>query len=390
MSEAFIVAGARTAGGKRGGRLSGWHPADLASRVIDNLLDRTDADPALIDDVIMGCVSQVGQQSSNVARFSVLSSKLPESCPATTVDRQCGSSQQALHFAAQAVMSGSMDIVIAGGVESMSRVPMGLAYTLPYREGLGLPLSTEMERRYPGVAFSQFVAAEMMVDKYGLTKDELEEFALQSHQRAAAATRNGEFESEIVPIEITTADGSTEMHIVDEGIRFDASLEKIKALNVLPGAKLTTAGISSQMCDGASGLMVVNKAGLKALGVEPLARIHHLTVVGCDPVLMMDGPIIGTQKALKKSGMSISDIGLYEINEAFASVPLAWQKALESDPDRLNVCGGGLSLGHPLGASGTKLMVTLVNALRRRNERFGLEAICEGAGQANVTIVERL
>jgi acetyl-CoA C-acetyltransferase len=390
MAEAFIVSAVRTAGGKRGGRLSGWHPADLAGRVLDALVDQVGADPALIEDVIMGCVSQVGQQSSNVARWAVLSSKLPEEVPATTIDRQCGSSQQAIHFAAQAVMSGTMDVVIAGGVESMTRVPMGTAYMLPYREGLGLPSGEEISRRYPGHSFSQFVGAELLGEKYGLNRDELEAYALRSHQRAAAATTRGDFDAEILPIEVTGADGATELHHIDEGVRFDASLEQIRALKLLPDAKMLTPATSSQMCDGASGVMIVNERGLKKLGVEPLARIHHMTVVGCDPVIIFEGPIFGARKALEKTGMSIDDIGMFEVNEAFATMPLSFQKAIGVNPERLNMFGGGLSLGHPLGATGTKLMATLVHGLKRHNQRYGMEAICEGAGQANVTIVERL
>ena len=390
MAEAYIVAAARTAGGRKGGRLSGVHPADLAGQVIDGLIDRSGADPALVDDVVMGCVMQVGQQATNIARNAILASKLPESVPGTSVDRQCGSSQQALHFAAQAVMSGAMDIVIASGVESMSRVPMGLSVSLAAKEGFGVPKSPRMEDRYPNIQFSQFMGAEMMAKKYGLTKDQLDEFGFKSHQRAIAATQGGRFKDEIVAIEITTADGKTELHTIDEGIRFDVTLDGVKGVKLLQEGGAITAATSSQICDGASGVMIVNEAGLKTLGIEPMARIHHMTVVGGDPVIMLEAPLPGTQKALKKAGMSIDDIDLYEVNEAFASVPAAWLKTFDADPDKINVNGGAIALGHPLGASGTKLMTTLVYALKDRNKRYGLQTMCEGGGLSNVTIVERL
>ncbi|QUD89460.1 acetyl-CoA C-acetyltransferase [Phenylobacterium montanum] len=390
MGEAYIVAAARTAGGRKGGRLAGWHPADLAGKVLDNLIDRVGCDPALVEDVIMGCVSQVGEQATNIARNAVLASKLPESVPATSVDRQCGSSQQALHFAAQAVMSGSMDIVIASGVESMTRVPMGSSVVLHAKAGMGVPKSPKMEERYPNIQFSQFVGAEMIAKKYGLSKDELDEFGFSSQSRAIAATQSGAFKDEIVALEITTADGKTELHTVDEGIRFDANLDAIRGVKLLQEGGALTAATSSQICDGASGVMVVNAAGLKTLGVEPLARIHHMTVIGGDPVIMLEAPIPATERALKKAGMSIDDIDLYEVNEAFASVPKAWLQVLGADPDRLNVNGGAIALGHPLGGSGTKLMTTLLNALKARGKRYGLQTMCEGGGLANVTIVERL
>jgi len=390
MGEAYIVAAARTAGGRKGGRVAGWHPADLAGRVLDGLVERTGADPALIEDVIMGCVGQAGEQSTNVARNAVLSSKLPESVPATSVDRQCGTSQQALHFAAQAVMAGSMDIVIAAGVESMTRVPMGTPAVLAFKAGLGHSKSPSMEQRYPNIQFSQFMGAEMMAKKYGLTKDQLDEFGFRSHQKAIAATQGGRFKDEIIPIEITTADGSKEMHEVDEGIRFESSLEAMRGVKLLQEGGALTAATSSQICDGASGVMVVSEAGLKTLGVQPLARIHHMTVIGGDPVIMLEAPLPATQRALQKAGMSIDDIDLFEVNEAFASVPAAWLKTLNADPDRLNVNGGAIALGHPLGASGTKLMTTLIYALKNQNKRYGLQTMCEGGGLANVTIVERL
>ena len=390
MAEAYIVAAARTAGGRKGGRLKDWHPADLGGKVIDELVARTGADPELIEDVIVGCVDQAGEQGMNIARNAVLASSLPESVPATSVDRQCGSSQQALHFGAQAVMSGAMDVVIAAGIESMTRVPMGMPISLPFKNGFGIYKSPNIEARYPNIQFSQFAGAEMMAKKYGLTKDQLDEYAYSSHQKAIAATQAGLFDEEIVALEVTLEDGSKEIHKVDEGIRFDANLDAIKSVKLLVEGGAITAATSSQICDGASGVMIVNEKGLKALGVEPLARIHHMTVVGGDPVIMLEAPIPGTQKALKKAGMKIDEIDLYEVNEAFASVPVAWAQVLGADPARLNVHGGAISLGHPLGASGTKLMTTLVHALKAKGKRYGLQTMCEGGGLANVTIVERL
>ena len=390
MAEAYIVAAARTAGGRKGGRLAGWHPADLAASVLDTLVDRVGMDPADIEDVIMGCVMQAGEQSNNIARNAIMASKLPESVPGTSVDRQCGSSQQALHFAAQAVMSGAMDIVIASGVEAMTRVPMGLASSLPAKNGFGHYKSPQMEQRYPNIQFSQFTGAEMMAEKYGLSKDDLDEYAFESHQRAIAATQAGKFKDEIIPLKITRADGSTDTHAIDEGIRFDATLNGIKGVKLIQeGGKLTAAS-ASQICDGASGVMIVNEKGLKKLGVTPLARIHHMTMAGGDPVIMLEAPLPATERALKKAGMSIDDIDLYEVNEAFASVPTAWLKTTGADPSRLNVNGGAIALGHPLGGSGTKLMTTLVHALQQNNKRYGLQTMCEGGGMANVTIVERL
>ncbi|GAA5234084.1 acetyl-CoA C-acyltransferase [Verticiella sediminum] len=394
MSEAYIVAAVRTAGGRRGGRLSGWHPVDLGARVLDALVARTNADPALIEDVIMGCVGQAGEQSGNVARNAVLASSLPESVPGTSVDRQCGSSQQALHFAAQAVMSGSMDVVIAAGVESMTRVPMGTPGILAAKAGLGRYMSPQLQANYPEVeSFSQFVGAEMMARKYELSREQLDAYALQSHKRAAAAADAGRFEREILPLEVRLAGGEAggEMHTRDEGIRADATLEGIASVKLIQedGGRLSAAS-ASQICDGASGVMVVNEKGLRALGVEPLARIHHMSMFGHDPVIMLEAPLPATERALRKAGMSIADIDLFEVNEAFASVPLAWLQATGADPARLNVNGGAIALGHPLGASGTKLMTTLVHALHQRKGRYGLQTMCEGGGMANVTIVERL
>jgi acetyl-CoA C-acetyltransferase len=392
MTQAYIVAAARTAGGRKGGKLAGWHPADLAAQVLDALVARTGADPALIDDVIMGCVGQAGEQAVNVARNAVLASSLPESVPGTSVDRQCGSSQQALHFAAQAVMSGTMDCVIAAGVESMTRVPMGLPSILALKAGMGHYKSPKMEARYPKIEFSQFTGAEMIVKKYGLTREQLDQFAFQSHQRAIAATRADAFKKEIVPLQVKTADGTStdEWHSVDEGIRFDVTLDGIRSVKLLSENGAITAASASQICDGASGVMVVNERGLKALGVAPLARVHHMTVLGADPVIMLEAPIPATQRALHKAGMRIEDIDLFEVNEAFAPVPLAWLQSTGAAEDRLNVNGGAIALGHPLGGSGTKLMTTLVHALHARGKRWGLQTMCEGGGLANVTIVERL
>ena len=390
MAEAFIVAALRTAGARKGGRLAGWHPADLAAQVLDALVARLAIDPALIDDVILGCVGQAGEQANNVARNAVLASQLPESVPGVSVDRQCGSSQQALHFAAQAVMAGSMDVVIAGGVESMTRVPMGLPATLPFRNGFGTYMSPEMQRRYPGIQFSQFMGAEMLVKKYGLNREQLDQFALLSHQRALAATQSGAFKQEIVPVEIEMPDGTKQMHVMDEGIRPDATIDGIRSVKLLQEGGALTAASASQICDGASGVMVVNERGLKALGVQPLARVHHMSLMGHDPVIMLEAPLPATMRALKKAGMSIGDIDLFEVNEAFASVPVSWLQFTGADPDRLNVNGGAIALGHPLGGSGTKLMTTLIHALKQRNKRWGLQTMCEGGGMANVTIVERL
>ena len=392
MAEAFIVAAARTAGGKKGGRLAGWHPVDLAAQVLNALVDRSGADPALVEDVIMGCVDQAGEQGVNVARNAVLASRLPESVPGTSIDRQCGSSQQALHFAAQAVMSGNMDIVIAAGVESMTRVPIGMPSSLPQKHGFGFYMSPEIQSRYPNIVFSQFMGAEMMATKYGLSKEQLDEYAFASHQRAMAATQAGAFSEEIVPVEVRLADGSKngEMHRIDEGIRFSATLDGIRAVKLLQEGGSVTAANASQICDGASGVMVVSERGLKTLGVQPLARIHHMSLLGHDPVIMLEAPLPATERALKKAGMRIDGIDLFEVNEAFASVPMAWLKASGADPARLNVNGGAIALGHPLGASGTKLMTTLLHALKQRGKRYGLQTMCEGGGMANVTIVERL
>ncbi|MBE2966680.1 acetyl-CoA C-acetyltransferase [Burkholderia cepacia] len=392
MAEAYIVAARRTAGGRRNGRLSGWHPADLASVVLDTLVEDTGIDPAAVEDVIMGCVGQAGEQSMNIARNAVLASTLPDSVPATSVDRQCGSSQQALHFAAQAVMSGTMDCVIAAGVESMTRVPMFTPSELPRKAGLGVYNSPRMDERFPGVQFSQFSGAEMIARKYELNKQQLDAYSLESHRRAAVATREGRFAREIIALEARTKEsGATgEMHAADEGIRFDATLEGIAGVKLLQEGGVITAANASQICDGAAGVLVVNARALKTFGLEPIARVHHMSVMGHDPVIMLEAPIPATERALRKAGLNIQDIDAYEVNEAFAPVPLAWLQAIGADPERLNVNGGAIALGHPLGASGTKLMTTLINVLQQRGGRYGLQTMCEGGGMANVTIVERL
>ena len=392
MPEAYIVAATRTAGGRKGGQLSGWHPVDLAAQVLDDLVRRSGADPSRIDDVIMGCVSQIGEQSTNVARGAVLASCLPETVPATSVDRQCGSSQQALQFAAQAVMSGTMDCVIAAGVESMSRVPIGTPMDLPQKAGLGFYKSPLMDDRYPDVFFSQFTGAEMICKKWDLSREEMDRFSLESHQKAAAATQAGKFTNEIVAVEQRLHDGSVSgvMADADEGIRYDATYEAISQVRLLQEDGRLTAASASQICDGAAGLMVVSEKGLKELGVAPLARIHHISVIGGDPVVMLETPIPATKRALDIAGMRINDIDLYEVNEAFASIPMAWMKGVDADPERLNVNGGAIALGHPLGGSGAKLMVTLIHTLHDHGKRYGLQTMCEGGGLANVTIVERL
>ena len=382
---AYIVQAVRTAGGRRNGKLADWHPADMAGEVLNALVNRTGIDPAAIDDVIMGCVSQVGQQSFHVGRNAVLASKLPDSVPAVSIDRQCGSSQQALHFAAQAVMSGMQDVVIAAGVESMTRVPIGSPTSLAVNAGLGGPWSDRILKRYGVEQFSQFIGAQMLADKHGLTREQLDTYALRSHERAAAATRSGAFSQEIIPLPIKGG-----VHTVDEGIRFDASLKAIGATKLLREGGMLTAANSSQICDGAAGVLVANEQALRTHGLAPLARILQLTVTAGDPVLMLEEPISATRRALERCGMRLEDIDLFEVNEAFASVSLAWLKVLQTDPNRVNVNGGAIALGHPLGATGAKLMTTLVHALRARGKRFGLQVMCEGGGLANATIVEAL
>ncbi len=393
MPEAYIVDAVRTAGGRRNGKLSGWHPVDLAAALIDALVQRSGVDPQRIDDVILGCVGQAGEQSGNIARNAVLASMLPESVPATTIDRQCGSSQQALHFAAQAVLCGAMDMVVAGGVESMSRVPMFTPSTLAEAHGLGSQRSPELARRYDGARFSQFAGAELVAERHRIERDAMDAFALRSHQRAESAAASGAFDAEIVAVPVWRRDDDApldERHVRDEGVRSDASLDAIAQVKPLRDGGRVTAANASQICDGASAVLVVNETGLRDLGATPLARIHHMGVYGGDPVVMLDAPLRATARAVARAGMRLEDIDLFEVNEAFASVPLAWLRALDADPERLNVHGGAIALGHPLGASGTRLMATLVHALRRRGARYGLQTMCEGGGMANVTIVERL
>jgi acetyl-CoA C-acetyltransferase len=386
MAEAYIVEAVRTAGGRRNGALAGWHPADMAGEVLNALVERTGIDPASVEDVIMGCVSQVGEQSFHIGRNAVMASKLPDSVPAVSIDRQCGSSQQAIQFAAQAVMSGTQDVVIAAGVESMSRVPMGSPTVLAAKAGIGIgPWSDRIKQRYGVSEFSQFVGAQMIADKYGFSREQLDAYALESHGRAAAATKAGAFEREIVGLAIEGG-----LHTKDEGIRYDATLESIGSVKLIQEGGVLTAANASQMCDGASGVLVVSERALKAHGLTPLARIHNLTVTGGDPVIMLEEPIPATRRALQRVGMKIGDIDLYEVNEAFAPVPLAWLREIEADPAKLNVNGGAIALGHPLGASGTKLMATLINALKARGLRYGLQTMCEGGGIANVTIIEAL
>ncbi len=386
MAEAYIVEALRTAGGKRDGALRDWHPADLGAAVLDALVAGSGVDPAAIEDVIVGCVSQIGEQAFHIGRNMVLASSLPDSVPAVSIDRQCGSSQQSVHFAAQAVMSGTQDLVIAAGIESMTRVPMGSPVILPLKAGVGTgPWPQSIRDRYGVTEFTQFRGAEMMAQKYGLGREQLDAFALDSHRKAAAATQAGAFDREIVPLKIEGGE-----HRSDEGIRYDASMEGLGGLRTLVPDGVITAGNASQICDGASGVLIASERALKEHGLTPLARIDTLTVTAGDPVIMLEEPIPATRRALERSGRSLADIDLYEVNEAFASVPLAWLQTLEADPSRLNVNGGAIALGHPLGASGAKLMATLVHALRRRGRRFGLQTMCEGGGIANVTVIEAL
>ena len=389
MSNAFIVGAVRTAGGRRDGKLSGWHPIDLGAAVVDELLARTGADPGIVEDVIFGCVGQTGAQSANITRSVVLSSRLGEGIPGTTIDRACGSSQQAMHFAAQAVMSGVNDVVITGGVESMSTVPLGGAVRAGYKAGYGLPNGKRIEERYPGVRFDQFVGGEMIAKQWDISREDLDRFGLTSHQRAGQAAKEGRFDREIFPVEVETAEGGTEKHERDEGIRSDGSMEKMAALKpLIEGGKLT-AGTSSQICDGASAMLIANENGLKALSLEPRARFHTMVVAAGDPVMMLAVPIAATQKLLARAGLRMQDIDLYEVNEAFASVAVAWTRETGADPDRLNVNGGAIALGHPLGCSGVKLMTTLLHELEARERRYGLETMCEGGGMANATLIER-
>jgi len=386
MPEAYIVEVVRSAGGRRKGALSGIHPADLGGAVLDGLLARTGIDPKAVEDVIVGCVTQGGEQSFAFGRSMVLASSLPVTTPAVTIDRQCGSSQQALQFAAQAVMSGTQDVVIAAGAESMTRVPMGSNYALHAEAGLGEgPWSQKILSRFGVQEFSQFHGAQAIADKYGLSREDMDRFALESHLKAAKAIETGAFKNEIIGID--TANGRFDQ---DEGVRPNSSLEALAGLTTITEGGSITAGNASQMTDGASAALIVSEAALKRFGLTPAARIVNLTVTAGDPVIMLEEPIRATQHALVRAGLKLSDIDLFEVNEAFASVPMAWLKALGVDPAKLNVNGGGIALGHPLGATGTKLMATLTHALKARGGRYGLQTMCEGGGLANVTIIERL
>ncbi len=390
MAEAYIAAIGRSAGGRKGGKLADWHPTDLAGAVLRAVVDRAGADPALIEDVIMGCACPGGEQGANIGRYAALVAGFPDTVPGTTIDRQCGSSQQALHFAAATVMAGVQDVILAAGVESMTRVPMGLPWTLAAKHGFGTYRSPGLDARFGPEPFSQFSGAEMLAEKFGIDRDTMDRFALESHRKAAAATDAGRFTDEIVPLDVTLEDGTTRSHTRDEGIRPDSTLEKIGSVKTLQEGGRVTAANASQICDGAAALLVCSETGLKAIGATPLARIHHMTVLGGDARIMLDTPIAATQRALAKAGMKIDDIDLYEVNEAFAPVPLAWLRETGADPAKLNVNGGAIALGHPLGASGAKLMATLISALHQTGGRYGLQTMCEAGGMANVTIIERL
>ncbi|WP_122901125.1 acetyl-CoA C-acetyltransferase [Acinetobacter sp. B51(2017)] len=385
MTGAYIVEALRSAGGRRNGKLSQTHAADLGADVINALLERSQIDPNIVDDVIVGCVTQGGEQAFSFARNVILASNLPQHIPGVTIDRQCGSSQQAMQFAAQAVMSGTQDIVIAAGVESMSRVPMFSNIQLAAQAGLAAdPLSERIKKRFGVNAFSQFHGAELLAQKYALTRDDLDQYALKSHQRAQQAIEQQLFEHEIVPIQLP--DGT--WHRQDEGVRFNATLESVANVKPLQEDGVISAANASQICDGASAVLIVSERALKAYGLTPKARIINLTITAGDPVIMLEEPITATKTALKKSGLALQDIDLFEVNEAFASVPLAWLKALDVEPEKVNKYGGAIALGHPLGASGTKLMSTLLHGLQREGKRYGLQTMCEGGGMANVTIIE--
>ncbi len=386
MQNAVIVDAVRTAGGKRNGKLKDWHAVDLAAEVLKAIRDRNDLDPSVVDDVIMGCVMQVGEQGLNIGRNAVLAAGFPETVPATTVDRQCGSSQQSIHFAAQGVMSGAYDVVIAAGVENMSRVPMGASVA----NGPGMGFGPTMIKRYEaaGGLVPQGISAELICDKWGISREDMDRFAAQSHQRAARATAEGRFQNEI--IQIMGADG--QLVTADEGIRPDSTLESLGKLKpaFIPETGRVTAGNSSQITDGASAVLIMSEERAKALGLKPRARFVSFALAGADPRLMLTAPIPATEKALAKAGLTMGDIDLVEINEAFASVVLAWEKEHHPDMSKVNVNGGAIALGHPLGCSGAKLMATLLNELERTGGRYGLQTMCEGGGMANATIIERL
>ncbi|MEU5842041.1 thiolase family protein [Rhodococcus sp. NPDC047139] len=378
MREAVIVEAVRTPVGKRNGGLAGEHPADLSAHVLQALVDRTGIDPALIDDVVWGCVSQVGDQSSNIGRYSVLAAGWPESIPGTTVNRACGSSQQALDFAAQAVMSGQQDVVVAGGVEVMSRVPLGSA------RASGQPYGPKALARYDGFSFNQGISAEKIAQKWGFSRTRLDEFAVLSHERAAAALDRGAFDGQIVPV--PTQAGTVS---VDEGVRRGSTVEKLAGLKpAFAEDGVIHAGNSSQISDGAAALLVTTPEKARELGLTPLVRYRAGAVAGADPVLMLTGPIPATEKVLAKSGVALEEVGVFEVNEAFASVPLAWLAETGADPEKLNPLGGAIALGHPLGGSGAVLMTRMIHHMRDQDLRFGLQTMCEGGGTANATVVE--
>ncbi|HEY5153689.1 MAG TPA: acetyl-CoA C-acetyltransferase [Acidimicrobiales bacterium] len=383
MAEAYIIDAVRTPVGKRGGGLSQVHPADLGAFPILELMNRTGVDPAAVEDVVFGCLDTVGPQAGDIARTAWLAAGLPEEVPGTTIDRQCGSSQQAVHFASQAVMSGTADLIVAGGVQNMSMIPISSAMTVT--EGMGLPAlfsgSKGWLARYGDQEISQFRGADLIAEKWGISREDMEVFALESHRRAAQATDEGRFEREIAPFEGVAA---------DEGFRRDTSLEKMATLKTIREDGRITAAVSSQISDAGAAMLIASEQAVKDHGLTPRARIHHLSVRGGDPVFMLSAPIPATEYALNKAGMTIDQIDLVEINEAFASVVLAWQKETGADPEKVNVNGGAIALGHPLGATGVRLMTTLLNELERTGGRYGLQTMCEGGGQANVTIIERL
>ena len=383
MAEAFLVEAVRTPAGRRGGGLAGAHPADLGGHVIRALLDRAGIDPLAVDDVVFGCVDTIGPQAGDIARTAWLAAGLPEEVPGVTVDRQCGSSQQAVHFAAQAVMSETADLVVAGGVQNMSQIPIAAAMLAGQAHGFGDPFSGSAgwRERYGTEEISQFRAADMIAAKWGIGREEMERYALASHQRAIGAIDAGAFGAEIVPYGEVTA---------DECPRRDTSAEKMAALAPLREGGLITAALSSQIADAAAALLVASPRAVREHGLRPRARIHHLSARGDDPVLMLTAPIAATAHALRRTGLTLDQIDLVEINEAFASVVLAWQRETGADLDRVNTCGGAIALGHPLGATGARLLTTLLHALERTGGRYGLVTMCEGGGQANVTIIERL
>ncbi|GAA4222600.1 acetyl-CoA C-acetyltransferase [Streptosporangium album] len=381
MAEAYIVGAVRTPVGKKKGGLSTVHPTDLAAHTLKALIDRTGVDPAAVEDVIMGCVMQFGPQSMDIARNAWLSAGLPESVAGVTIDRQCGSSQQSIHFAAQGVLSGTQDLVVAAGVESMSIVPMGSSITAALEKGMPFPFGEGWVERYGKQEISQFRGAELMCEKWGLSREELERFAYESHQRAAKAVANGYFRDQIAPI-----NGVED----DEGPRPDTTLEKMASLKTLKEDGRITAATSSQISDGSGALLIASEQAVRDHGLTPRARIVTLALTGDDPVYMLTAPIPATQKALKRSGLSIDDIDVTEINEAFAPVPLAWIKDIGADPAKVNPNGGAIALGHPLGGTGAILMTKLLHELERTGGRYGLQTMCEGGGQANVTIIERL